>query len=102
MAATEEIARNVEQAFAGIRDISVNINGVSDHAGETERRAGQTKSASADMSHQAERLADEVKSFLTALRRGPLDRRIGDDSAYAGPERRQRGGAEKRALAQAS
>jgi methyl-accepting chemotaxis protein len=100
--ATEEIARNVEQAFTGIRDISANINGVSDHAGETERRAGQTRSASADMSRQAERLAGEVKAFLTALRRGPLDRRIGDDSAYAGPDRRQRDDGEKRAWAQAS
>ncbi|MDQ2083934.1 HAMP domain-containing methyl-accepting chemotaxis protein [Xanthobacteraceae bacterium Astr-EGSB] len=88
--ATEEIARNVEQAFAGIRDISSNIHDVTENAGETERRAGQTKTASADMSREAERLSREVKAFLLALRRGPLDRRSGAETGYSGPERRRR------------
>ena len=90
MTATEEIARNVEQAFAGIRDISSNIHDVTENAGETERRAGQTKVASADMSQEAERLAREVEAFLLALRRGPLDRRTGAETGYSGPERRRR------------
>jgi methyl-accepting chemotaxis protein len=89
MAATAEIARNVEQAFTGIREISSNIHGVTDNAGETERRAGHTKVASDDMAQAANALAREVKSFLVSLRRGPLDRRIGDDPGYGGRERRQ-------------
>jgi methyl-accepting chemotaxis protein len=88
--ATEEIARNVEQAFAGIRDISSNIHDVTENAGETERRAGQTKMASADMSREAERLSREVKAFLLALRHGPLDRRDRAETGYSGPDRRHR------------
>jgi methyl-accepting chemotaxis protein len=100
--ATEEIARNVEQAFAGIRDISSNIHDVTDNAGETERRAGQTKAASGDMAREAERLAREVKAFLLALRRGPLDRRTGADTSYSGPERRHGVADEDFAYAKAS
>ena len=66
VAATEEIARNVEQAFTGIREISINIHGVTDNAGETERHAGSTKAASDDMSREARHLAREVDAFLAS------------------------------------
>ena len=57
MLATDEIARNVEQAFAGTRDISANIHGVTENAEETETQSGRTKSASGGMSEQAGHLA---------------------------------------------
>ncbi|KAF0133574.1 MAG: methyl-accepting chemotaxis sensory transducer [Xanthobacteraceae bacterium] len=86
--ATEEIAANVEQAFAGIRDITVNVHGVTGNARETEQLAGMTRVSSGELSVQATSLADHVRSFLLALRRGPLDRRQRKDPSYAGPARR--------------
>jgi methyl-accepting chemotaxis protein len=86
--ATDEIGHNVEQAFAGIREITSNIHAVTQNAGETERLAVTTKGASGELSSQARRLADEVGRFLLALREGPLDRRH-NKAPYAGPERRR-------------
>ncbi len=86
--ATDEIASNVEQAFTGIRDITANIHGVSETAGQTEHLAVNTKTASDQLSAQAQRLSDEVRSFLMGLRRGPLDRRHNRSATYAGEERR--------------
>lgn len=87
-AATGEIARNIEQAVAGIRDVATNIFTVSTNASETEKLAGGSKEASATLSEGAQRLTDEVRRFLVFLRRGPLDRRQADDPSYSGPERR--------------
>ncbi|NVN88049.1 MAG: methyl-accepting chemotaxis protein [Rhodopseudomonas sp.] len=74
-AATGEVARNIEQAFAGIRDISGNIQGVSVNVGETEQHAGTTLSASSSLAEQAATLGDTVRSFLQSLRRGEQERR---------------------------
>lgn len=74
MLATDEIARNVEQAFVGARDISVNIHGVNEHASDTEKHAGLTKSASTGMSEQAALLTSEVDAFVGALRQVIGDR----------------------------
>ena len=86
--ATDEIAANVEQAFAGIRDITTNVHDVTGNARETEQLAGMTKIASGELSAQAGSLARQVEDFLLALRRGPLDRRQRNDTAYRGPMRR--------------
>ncbi|WP_367615153.1 methyl-accepting chemotaxis protein [Rhodoplanes serenus] len=69
--ATEEIARNIEQAFAGVRDITATIRDVSDHAGESERQTGLTMGASANLATQSHRLGESVKTFLQTLRRDP-------------------------------
>jgi methyl-accepting chemotaxis protein len=69
-AATDEIARNVEQAFAGIRDITGHIHGVTNNAGETERHAGTTMTASGSLAEQAAKLGHAVRDFLAMLRRG--------------------------------
>jgi methyl-accepting chemotaxis protein len=66
--ATHEIAANVEQAFIGIRQISGSTQGVSDYATETESLAGATKSASRQLSDEAQGLAGAVHDFLLALR----------------------------------
>jgi methyl-accepting chemotaxis protein len=89
-AATGEIGRNVEQAFAGIREITGNIHAVTENAGETERHAGGTKEASGSISTQAARLGATVQEFLVSLRRGPLDRRQWEDPSFKGPDRRSR------------
>jgi methyl-accepting chemotaxis protein len=70
--ATNEIAMNVEQAFAGFREITGNTHGVSNNAVETERLAANTTSASDHLAQQAQGLAAHVREFLLALRRGPL------------------------------
>ncbi len=86
--ATDEIARNVEQAFVGIREINSNIHEVTGNAVETERHSASTKVASGTLSLQAFTLAGEVREFIAALRRGPLDRRRGADPQFSGPDRR--------------
>ena len=85
--ATGEIASNIEHAFAGFRDISANIHGVTENAGETERLARGTKQASTTLATESERLAEEVRAFIQALRRGPLDRQD-DEAVPPGKERR--------------
>ncbi len=87
-AATSEIARNVEHAFAGIRDITGSMHAVSDNAGETARDAASTKTASSGLAKQSVRLAEEIRSFLTATRQGMLDRANAHERADSGPERR--------------
>ncbi|MBK5957068.1 methyl-accepting chemotaxis protein [Rhodoplanes elegans] len=69
--ATQDIARNIEQAFAGVQHIVTTIRGVSDHAGESERHAGTTMSASGGLAEQSHRLAVSVREFLQSLKRGP-------------------------------
>ena len=68
-AATSEVARNIEQAFAGIRDISCNIQSVSINVAETEQHAGTTLTASGSLAQQATTLGDAVRDFLRSLRR---------------------------------
>jgi methyl-accepting chemotaxis protein len=94
MAATAEIAQNVEQAFSGIREISANIHTATEIADRTETMAADTKTASTELSARAHQLADEVRDFLAALHRGPLNRRKHRDSNYRGPDRRQRDAAQ--------
>ncbi|HRO49333.1 MAG TPA: HAMP domain-containing methyl-accepting chemotaxis protein [Hyphomicrobium sp.] len=89
--ATDEIATNVEQAFVGFREVTENIHGVTENADKTDALATTTKDASGVLSEQAQLLASEVRNFLLALYRGPLDRRQGDTTAHARPERRGAG-----------
>lgn len=72
-AATDEIARNIEQAVAGIRDVAANILTVTTNAGETEKLAGGSREASGALAQEAQRLAEHVRSFLISLRREQLE-----------------------------
>ncbi len=67
-AATDEIARNVEQAFSGIREITTHMHGVSERAVDTEGRAEAACQASGSLSEQSMRLTDEVREFLGRAR----------------------------------
>ncbi|WP_417796397.1 bacteriohemerythrin [Terasakiella pusilla] len=67
-AATSEIARNVEQASQGTNEVTINIQSVEQAAGETGAAATQISDASSELSHQAEILREEVKSFLDRVR----------------------------------
>jgi len=86
--ATGEIARNIEEAFAGIREITGNVHGVNENARETSGIADKTKSASSILSTQAESLAAEIRNFLVAMRQGMFDRRRTRMGQYHGTERR--------------
>lgn len=87
-AATREISENVQQAARATQTLSHSIASVNEAIGDTNRSAETTRTASASLSRQAERLAEEVKTFFHALRTGPLDRRQENDPNYRGPERR--------------
>ena len=67
IAATGEIAANVNQAAAGTAEISRNIVGVSQAAEQTGSAASMVLTASNHLSEQAETLSKEVDQFLVSL-----------------------------------
>ena len=88
-AATREISQNVQMASQGTQTLSSNISSVNGAIGETNRSAVAVRSASDNVTTQAQNLTEEVKKFFVALRSATLDRRQGDDPNYRGPERRE-------------
>ncbi|HAP46316.1 MAG TPA: chemotaxis protein, partial [Afipia sp.] len=66
--ATEEIARNVEQAAQGTHAVSASIAGVTTTAGGTGAAAAQVLSAASELSQQSEMLRVEVDKFLATVR----------------------------------
>ncbi|WP_230529828.1 methyl-accepting chemotaxis protein [Microvirga roseola] len=83
-AATSEIARNVEQTSAGTQGVTDNIQNVNENAAKTKVLAGSVFSASRELAREGDHLAEELRSFLQALRRGPME------SEEAGGEPRRR------------
>ncbi|MGQ0663559.1 MAG: HAMP domain-containing methyl-accepting chemotaxis protein [Pseudomonadota bacterium] len=67
-AATQEIARNVQQAAKGTGEVSSNIAGVTQAAGETGQAAGQVLGAAGELAKQSEKLRQEVDGFLANIR----------------------------------
>jgi methyl-accepting chemotaxis protein len=67
-AATQEIARNVQQAAAGTQEVTSNIVGVKDAATATGAAASQVLSSAGDLSQQSDRLSREVGSFLEGVK----------------------------------
>jgi methyl-accepting chemotaxis protein len=62
--ATQEIARNVQQAAIGTHEVSSNIGGVSKAAGDTGAAAQQVLASSRDLSQQSVTLRGEVETYL--------------------------------------
>jgi methyl-accepting chemotaxis protein len=62
--ATQEIARNVQQAAVGTSAVSSNIGGVSKAAGETGEAAQHVLIASQELSQQSSMLRGEVETYL--------------------------------------
>ena len=69
-AATQEIARNVQQAAGGAREVSDNISEVSRSVEETGRMAGGLLDSASELSQQAELMNREVGNFLARVRAG--------------------------------
>ncbi|MDQ0504054.1 methyl-accepting chemotaxis protein [Xanthobacter agilis] len=67
-AATQEIARSVQQAAAGTAEVSGNIVDVRQGATATGRDAGQVLEAASHLSREARDLRQRVEHFLAAIR----------------------------------
>jgi methyl-accepting chemotaxis protein len=67
-AATAEIVGNVQHAASNARHISANIGGVNEATKNTKTAASQVFDAANDLAQQAERLTDEVDSFVARIR----------------------------------
>ncbi len=67
-AATGEIARSVQQAAAGTKDVSSNIGGVNRAATESGDAAKQVLGAADEMTRQADGLRTSVDRFLESVR----------------------------------
>jgi len=62
--ATQEIARNVEQAAAGTSDVSGHVVGVQQAADQTNRDAATLLAASTELARQSEQLRSIIDGFL--------------------------------------
>ncbi len=67
-AATGEIARNVQQASSGTREVTSSITLVNEGAATTGGAAHQVLSTADDLSKQSDALAAEITQFLTAIK----------------------------------
>ncbi|HLJ21631.1 MAG TPA: methyl-accepting chemotaxis protein, partial [Stellaceae bacterium] len=64
----QEIARNVQQAAGGTREVSANIGGVTQAAKQTGAAASEVLGASSELSKQASLVRSQVEKFLAAVR----------------------------------
>jgi methyl-accepting chemotaxis protein len=67
-AATDEIARNIEQAAAGTMVVSINVNDVSTETSTTAETARRVLEAAADLARQGEILRNDVEVFVEQVR----------------------------------
>ena len=67
-AATQEIARNVEQAAAGTAEVSGNVVQVQTAADDTGRSSAEVLDASSTLAEQSERLKGTIEQFLHNVR----------------------------------
>ncbi len=67
-AATQEIARNVQQASAGTAEVSSNIVGVTKAANDTGAASTQVLGSAGELSKQSETLRQQVDSFIARIR----------------------------------
>jgi methyl-accepting chemotaxis protein len=67
-AATADIARNVQQTAAAAQDVTSNISGVGQSANDSSAAAGQVLNAAGELSKHAERLSNEVNTFVSGVR----------------------------------
>ncbi len=67
-AATQEIARNVQQAAIGTQEVSTNIVSVTEAAQHTGAAATQLLGASGDLAKQAETMRGEVEKYIAGVK----------------------------------
>jgi methyl-accepting chemotaxis protein len=66
--ATADIARNIDEAFAVVREISANIQSLAETAKSTEQLATSTMEASDDLSSQSGLLTRKIRGYLGQAR----------------------------------
>jgi methyl-accepting chemotaxis protein len=66
-AATQEIARNVQQASAGTAEVSSNIVGITAAARDTGKAASRVRDVSSQINMQVDVLRNEVATFIKAI-----------------------------------
>ncbi|MDB5617619.1 methyl-accepting chemotaxis protein [Tardiphaga sp.] len=71
--ATADIARNVDEAFSVVRDISGDLQSLAETARSTEQLATSTMAASGDLSSQSGLLTKEIRSYLGNARQSLVD-----------------------------
>ncbi len=69
-AATREISHNVQQASQGTQEVSSNISATAQTVSENVATEKKMVEASGDLAHNAEKLRDQVKTFLKTVRAG--------------------------------
>ena len=67
-ATTRDIAKNVQQAAKGTREVSGNIAGVTEAAGAAGNAASLVAEAAAGLAQQSQTLSEEVERFLARVR----------------------------------
>jgi methyl-accepting chemotaxis protein len=67
-AATQEIARNAQQAAVGTQDVSGNVDGVQAAASQTGQAAQTVLGSAAQMVEQTRRLSGEVATFIAGVK----------------------------------
>jgi methyl-accepting chemotaxis protein len=67
-AATDEIARNIQQTSVAVREVSTTIAGVSQAAAGTGAAAAQVLDAAVDLAKQSDRLTGDVNRFVGEVR----------------------------------
>jgi len=67
-AATQEIARNVDEAAVGTSDVTQNITGVAQATQETGAATGDVLDAATELERQADSLESEVSAFLNDIK----------------------------------
>jgi len=75
--ATAEIARNVDQAFVVVSEISETIHALAKAAQDTERAAVSALTASDDLSSQSGQLTKEIRDYLGHARQSLVDQTQG-------------------------
>ncbi len=67
-AATQEIARNVDQAASGTDEVTTNITGVNQAAEETGRASAQVLEAVGTLAMQSDAMSAQVRSFIQQVK----------------------------------
>lgn len=74
-AATADIAKNIEQAYDVVSEITGSIQTVTESARDTEQYAASTMTASTHLSSQSETLAHRIRDYLARVRADMLAQR---------------------------
>ena len=87
-AATSEISSNITTAATGAQQLALNLSQVQTAVNTASEAARTVDARTAEASDISNALAEQIRTFLRKLREGPLNRRMGEDPNYRGPERR--------------